>query len=299
MNVGLADMNSLIQNAALMKVSAWHKAQGDTVAWFMPLAGADIVYASRPFPKKAKLDGYLPADAILGGTGYDPATRLPMGDLDDWMPDYGLYSNCTQSIGRLTRGCPRSCPWCVVGPMDGTRVRQVADLADFDGGFRVMRLLDDNLLALPDVAIAACEWALAHKRRLHFDALDIRLLRDKDLARLLYRASDGDLRFSFDEPAHESAVREGVALLKSAGASLTHLRFYVLTNFDTTEAEDDYRLDVIRGLGVRPFVQCFEDDSHPIPQRKRDRRRWANLPQVFTTCSFTDFRARAGDAATR
>lgn len=34
-------------NYALMKISAWHKAQGDTVEWWNPLYSYDRVYSSK------------------------------------------------------------------------------------------------------------------------------------------------------------------------------------------------------------------------------------------------------------
>lgn len=301
MTVGVVAIDAKIPNAALMKVSAWHKAQGDTVLLNPgPLDSCDLTYASRQFatytiPRERdaaeKRMAHLPADVLLGGTGYDPAVRLPMGDLDELMPDYSLYPSTTQSIGRLTRGCPRGCDWCVVGGMDGTRVREVAAIEDFWGGHRVVRLLDDNALAMPDTVLEACVWAAEHRVKLWWDALDIRLLTDPLLAKALWRTCAGELRFAFDRPEHEPAVREGVTLLKSAGASLSHLRFYTLTNFDTTEAEDFHRLDVIRELGVRPFVQCYDTPERPATRRQKRIRRWANLPKLFTSCAFDELEA--------
>jgi hypothetical protein len=52
MLVGLHDVDAehikgkTFPNYALMKISAWHKAQGDTVEWWMPLYQYDRVYLS-------------------------------------------------------------------------------------------------------------------------------------------------------------------------------------------------------------------------------------------------------------
>lgn len=56
-------------NYALMKISAWHKAQGDTIEWWNPLYKYDRVYSSKVFDFTPD-DPYLPEDAIRGGTGY-------------------------------------------------------------------------------------------------------------------------------------------------------------------------------------------------------------------------------------
>ena len=50
MKVGLVDVDSKIPNLALMKASAWHKAQGDEVKLYDPIMDEpDIVYASKIF----------------------------------------------------------------------------------------------------------------------------------------------------------------------------------------------------------------------------------------------------------
>ena len=51
MKIGLIDVDGHnFPNVALMKLSAWHKAQGDSVEWAMPLFGEyDRIYASKVF----------------------------------------------------------------------------------------------------------------------------------------------------------------------------------------------------------------------------------------------------------
>ena len=58
-------------NYALMKISAYHKAQGDTVEWWNPLntANYDQIYSSKVFDFTPE-NPYLPDWAIRGGTGY-------------------------------------------------------------------------------------------------------------------------------------------------------------------------------------------------------------------------------------
>ena len=45
-------------NLALMKISAWHKAQGKTVEWWNPLYNYDRVYSSKVFD-------FTPTDPIF------------------------------------------------------------------------------------------------------------------------------------------------------------------------------------------------------------------------------------------
>lgn len=54
MKIGLIDVDGHhYPNLPLMKLSAWHKAQGDTVRWYEPFDGLceeyDIVYLSKVF----------------------------------------------------------------------------------------------------------------------------------------------------------------------------------------------------------------------------------------------------------
>ena len=41
--------NKKFPNYALMKISAWHKAQGDSVEWWEPMVQYDRVYSSKIF----------------------------------------------------------------------------------------------------------------------------------------------------------------------------------------------------------------------------------------------------------
>lgn len=49
MNIALMAVDSDYPNLALMKISSWHKAQGDTVEWYNPFTQYDIVYMSKIF----------------------------------------------------------------------------------------------------------------------------------------------------------------------------------------------------------------------------------------------------------
>ena len=76
-------------NLALMKLAAWHKANGDTVERFMPIlhnAGQKnlTVYSSKVFSWTPEY-AYLPAGAHKGGTALQDGLRrsspLPGGQL--------------------------------------------------------------------------------------------------------------------------------------------------------------------------------------------------------------------------
>lgn len=118
MIIGLHDSdNTGFPNYALMKISAWHKAKGDKVEWFMPLVHYDKVYSSKVFTFTPE-DPYLPENTVRGGTGYGIYDTLP-DEIDAMYPDYSIYPDCHYAIGFLTRGCIRKCSWCIVPRKEG------------------------------------------------------------------------------------------------------------------------------------------------------------------------------------
>lgn len=78
MRVGLIDVDARgkpkFPNLALMRISAWHKAQGDEVEWWWTdFIHYDIVYMSKVFSDAYSPDMPEPMNAdmvIKGGTGY-------------------------------------------------------------------------------------------------------------------------------------------------------------------------------------------------------------------------------------
>ena len=73
-HIGLIDVDGHnYPNLALMKLSAWHKAQGDTVEWWWSLEHYERVYMAKVFDDTYTPDVPEPANAELtvkGGTGY-------------------------------------------------------------------------------------------------------------------------------------------------------------------------------------------------------------------------------------
>lgn len=81
MNIGLIDVDGHnFPNIALMKLSSWHKAQGDDVEWAIPLmCFYDRIYASKVFTFTPDFNPYEynAKEVMKGGTGYDIKSKLP------------------------------------------------------------------------------------------------------------------------------------------------------------------------------------------------------------------------------
>lgn len=73
MKIGLIDIDHKnFPNIALMKISAWHKAQGDTVEWYTPFDHYHTVYVSKVFSFTEDWREPINADIVIyGGTGYN------------------------------------------------------------------------------------------------------------------------------------------------------------------------------------------------------------------------------------
>lgn len=111
MKVGIIDVDGhRWPNLCLMKISAYHKARGDDVAWHDGRKRYDIVYMSKVFTESYSrdYDRRIRADRIArGGTGYGLDNRLP-DEIEHMRPDYGLYPQFAgTAYGFLSRGCPR------------------------------------------------------------------------------------------------------------------------------------------------------------------------------------------------
>lgn len=73
MNIGLLAVDSDFPNLALMKISTYHKKNGDSVSWYSPFDEYDIVYMSKIFSFTEDYGQWITnANHIKkGGTGYD------------------------------------------------------------------------------------------------------------------------------------------------------------------------------------------------------------------------------------
>lgn len=283
MKVRLVDVDSKIPNLALMKISAYHKAKGDDVDFYSPLFDKpDLIYASKVFDFTPDFMFYPDCEIVKGGSGYDLKAELP-AEIESQFPDYSLY-RCDYAIGFTTRGCIRKCPFCIVPQKEGY-IRIVGDIYDFWNGQEYLMLLDNNLTAAPEHFEKILKQLIKHEIKTDFNqGLDIRLITD-DMARLLAKVRLWkQIHFAFDDIRIEEQVRAGIAILtKHMPAS--RLMFYVLIGFNSTPEEDLYRVEMLRGLGVDPFVMPY-DKTNPYQRRFA---RWVNHKAIFKTVKWEDY----------
>lgn len=283
MKIGLIDVDGHnFPNLALMKLSAWHKAQGDEVEMVFPLARYDRVYASKVFDSTYSPDidwQPLTDDFRKGGTGYGLNNKLP-DEVEHIMPDYSLYGIKDMAYGFLTRGCPRGCPFCIVAAKEGRASRKVADLREWWNGQKNIELLDPNILACPDWCDLLGQLADCKARVNINQGTDIRLMTEAK-CEALNRINLKMIHFAWDgNDDLEPLFKKFAPLLKQKERNR---RVYVLVNFYTTMEWNLHRIYTLRDCGYDPYVMVY--DKPNASKEIRRLQRWCNNKFIFRSCN--------------
>lgn len=290
MKIGLVAVDDHnFPNLSLMKISAYHKARGDTVQWANSLEHFDKVYMAKVFDfTHDDLQAYQTEELVQGGTGYNLTSKLPV-EIENQFPDYSLYNITDTAYGFLTRGCPRGCAFCIVGKKEGLQSRKVADLKDFWNGQKYIKLLDPNLLACAD-------WENLLQQLIDSKAwvdvtqgMDIRLMTDEKQA-MLNQCKIQMIHFAWDNYPDETTYNQLKKYRPGFKLDGRHLGVYVLTNFNTTHAQDLERVYKLKELDYDPYVMVY--DKQHAQKITKQLQRWVNNKFIFRTCAkFEDYKA--------
>ena len=288
MKIGLIDVDGHnFPNLPLMKISAWHKQQGDDVEMFFPMQTYDKVYMSKVFSDSPDYNTSIRADEIVyGGTGYDLQNMLP-DEMENIYPDYSLYNTDT-AHGFLTRGCPRDCSFCIVGKKEGLKSYKVADLSQFWKGQKFIKLLDPNLLACKN-KYDLLQQLIDSKAWIDItQGFDARMLTDKSI-HMINQLKVKMIHFAWDNVNDENEIVPKLMQFKKAtNLDFRRLRVYVLVNYGSTHEEDLYRVYKLKELGNDPFVMIY--DKKNAPKITKRMARWVNNKFIFRKCEkFEDY----------
>lgn len=302
MKIGLIDVDGHhFPNLPLMKLSAWHKSQGDCVEWYDPMFSGhmDLVYMSKVFTFTPDYPWCIDADRIIqGGTGYsypDGGNSLP-DEIEHIYPDYSIYHNSLPetkhtAYGFLTRGCPRGCGFCIVGQKEGRQAVKCADLTEFWHGQKNIVLLDPNLFA-------SSEWKELSTQLIESNAwidfsqgCDIRVM-TKEKAEYIRRMKIKRIHFAWDRYEEKELIVPRLKAFKEiTGWSCEKMIVYVLTNYDTTHEQDLERIYTLRELGFDPDVRIYEKEKLPRGHITKRLQRWCNARPIFKSVpDFRDYR---------
>lgn len=292
MKIGLIDVDGHnFPNIALMKLSAWQKEQKHHVEWCDGLSHYDVVFVSKVFDFSPDWTQCIDADIVIrGGTGYGIENDHPLPyHIEHSYPDYSLYNITDTAYGFLTRGCPRHCPFCIVGDKEGIKSVKVSDLSEFWSGQRNIVLCDPNILACKDREELLLQLVESRASVEFNQGLDARML-DTDTCKLLARIRTKDLHFAWDRYQDGDLILPKLEMYAKHGRKHhgQHAVVYTLVNFDTTLQQDLERIYTLRKLGYWAYVMVY-DKTHAAPVYKR-LQRWVNNRFVFAKCEkFDDY----------
>lgn len=250
-------------------------------------------------------------------------------DMRNQMPDYHLYDEYISvmelqkssskyfkdykeySIGFLTRGCFRRCPFCV-NKLERKAV-PYSNLNDFldqerDDKGRLLRpyiyLGDDNFLASPYWEPLLDE-LIATGRPFQFrQGLDERLLaqskRGEEMAKKLANANyHGDFIFAFDNWRDRDIIEKALKIWKHY-CPKKETKFYLFCGFQQNFTDDKkFQLDiaeifmricVLMRYGCLGYIMRHEDyKKAPISNIYIQIARWCNQPGFYRNLSFWQF----------
>ena len=306
MKIGLIDVDGHnFPNLVLMKLSAWHKAQGDSVEWYQPMFSGhmDKVYMSKVFSFTPEYEYFIDADEVIrGGSGYaislvngkeiyNKSLDTPLPDeIEHMYPDYSIYNITDTAYGFLSRGCPRGCSFCHVEAKEGRKSYKVADLSEFWSGQKNIVLCDPNILACRDwkdlmqQLIDSKAWIDINQ------GLDIRLM-TAEKAEMIKQMKVKELHFAWDRYQDKDIIvpklKEFKAITK---LDIRKLIVYVLCNYDTTLEQDLERIYTLRELGYWAYVMLYDKEHIPRGHTYKKLQRWANNRFIFAKCkTFEDY----------
>ncbi len=298
--IGLVDVDGKrFPNLALMKIARWHRTQGDTVEWAMPIFSEfyDKVYKSKVFSfTKDDMTSY-PCEVVKGGTGYDIHSMLPE-NIDKLQPDYSIYPQIDKrtAYGFLTRGCPNKCKWCIVPEKEGA-IRPYMDIEEIAIEGRTNIILMDNNILASDYGLQQIEKIVKLNLRVDFNqALDARLV-TSEIAKLLSKVRwINCIRLGCDTHKQIGECERSMRMIDAHRNIPASYLMYTMIDSNMQEAYE--RLSHFRHHPrVRIVAQPFRDYNNPhqlIPQWQRDMARWAMRREFYTSFDFKDFEPRKG-----
>ena len=292
----------------------------------------DETYISKVFTDTPIPNYITEAEHIhMGGTGFyfDKAPNLP-DDIEHHMPDYNLYNlwiekevasarteavskgkdfNETKyrvqfkeytdySIGFITRGCFRKCPFCVNQKFD--HVFPYSPLNEFhDPTRKKLCFLDDNFLGCPKWKELLNEILALGKSFKFKQGLDERLLTEEK-AKLLFSANyDGDYTFAFDNISDYELIHRKLEIIKKYNVKRKSVKFYVLVAFegiDEVDIENAFkRIELLFHYGCLPYIMRYMNKDDTPWKRSKYRSlyvtlaRWCNQPSLVKKMTFREF----------
>jgi len=281
--VGLYNIEPKIHNTALMKISQYHKDNGDHVEWYVDFERDlyDKIYCSSLFDFTDK--SQVPENAICGGTGFDINQKLPP-EIDECDLDYSIYPGCRTSYIWFSRGCFRNCPFCIVREKEGY-IHPVKP-SNLNPKGKSIKIMDNNFFGHKDWKKAGeylDKWDLPI---IFSSGIDLRIF-EKDQAEFINKyvklINHNVIHCAWDDPDYDMIpkIKEIVKYIKPY-----KLMCYVLIGFDSTVDQDLMRVEKLEEYDISPFVMPYNKSN---TYQKRFAR-WVNNKAIFKSVKWEDYK---------
>lgn len=298
MKIGFIDVDKKnsknpFPNLAIMKLSAWHKQQGDTTEWYEPMFSGhlDKVYVSKVFSFTPDYEYCIDADEIVyGGSGY--AIKMVDGkeiydkskdkslpyEIEHIYPDYELYGITDTAYGFLSRGCYKQCSFCHIKDMQGIVAKKTADLSEFWNGQKNIVLLDPNISACRDWK-DIFQQLIDSKANVDFSqGLDIRIMTEEKI-KMLQRIKCAIVHFAWDRYEDKDIVLPKLQTLKDITQwdRRKIVVYCIVGDRQRKVTEQDLeRVYTLRKLGCYPYIMIYDKESLPKAHELKKLQRWVN-----------------------
>jgi len=280
MKIALYNLEPEIVNVAMMKVSQFHKQNGDCVEKYNPFIKDqyDKIYAFSLFDFTDK--GYVTKNMICGGTGFDVSIKLPQ-EIDDCNYDWSLFPNCEYSMIWFSKGCIRNCEWCVVRRKEG--LIQSVKPKNLNPNGKYIKIMDNNFFANPNWR-EAIKQIKQWNQLVDFQGVDTRLLNKEHCDALNSLKHHKQIHIAWDNPKQDliPKIKEITQWI-----SPYKLMCYVLIGYNSTKEQDLYRIEKLKEFKIDPFV---------MPYNKKDKyqknfARWVNHKAIFRKIKWEEYNA--------
>ncbi len=202
------------------------------------------------------------------------------------------------SIGFLTRGCVRQCPFCV---NKGERtILPYSDLDDFvDESRPFIYLWDDNFLCYKNWKELLQKLIDRGKPFQFRQGLDERILNDERAEMLSKAHYHGDFIFAFGQWKDKELIERKLKIWKKHCPTQT-TKFYLFCGYELTPNDDEKifldvyflfrRIQILMRFGCLGYVMRHADyQNHRLGNIYTQVARWCNQPQFYKKMSFEEF----------
>ena len=300
----LVDVDSKIPNIALMKLSSYYKNKGylvDLISLFLPYypgkqkeniidakdyeqVFVSIIFKiNKPFIKVINCD-----NITYGGVGYSLTNKLPE-EIEQAEKDYSIYPDNKVSIGYITRGCIRNCPFCVVPKKEGM-IHQVNTVKNIIKHKHVI-FLDNNILAFKGHIDILKELKKLQVRCDFKQGLDIRLLTPENSKLLSELNYIKEYYFAFDNIKDKDLIEKKHKLFRQYMTIDWNIKMFLYCHPDMdilTDLVD--RIKWCKDNKVLPYIMrdisCWNSDNKNL---YTDLAAWCNQPGIFKKMKFSEF----------